>query len=188
MQSSDLVISEFGFGTPPLKHHFPQRNRIISGLSWAVVVVEARSQSGALITARYALDENRLVFAVPHPLFTTGGVGCNQLIRQGAVPLLEARDVLTELAPIVGFDLQSAEKINKDSDSRAHEAIEMAQDSAERLVYAKLAQSPACSVDQLVAAGCGDCREVLQSLSQLEIKDQVERGYDGRYGLKVVHT
>ncbi|MEK7139620.1 MAG: DNA-processing protein DprA [Patescibacteria group bacterium] len=91
------VISEFPFGTPGSKFTFPLRNRLISGMSSAVVVVEAAAKSGALITAQSALDQNRVVLAVPGSIFSPTSVGCHQLIYQGAVMATNAADILSEL-------------------------------------------------------------------------------------------
>ncbi|GAA0372341.1 DNA-processing protein DprA [Alkalibacterium iburiense] len=91
-----LVLSEYPLGTPPRKHHFPMRNRIISGLSDGVLVIEARARSGSLITARMALEEGRDVFAVPGSIFSELSKGCNDLIKLGAIPVTEASDILNE--------------------------------------------------------------------------------------------
>jgi len=82
--ASGVLLSEYPPGSEPERHHFPVRNRIISGLSAAVLVVEAPERSGALITAGLALDQGRDVFAVPGPISAPASVGCNQLIRDGA--------------------------------------------------------------------------------------------------------
>ena len=92
-----LVLTEYGPGTPPRPSNFPVRNRIISGLSLGVVVAEAASKSGSLITARLALDQGREVFAVPGPLGQPAFVGCNDLIRQGACLVDKAEDILESL-------------------------------------------------------------------------------------------
>ena len=91
------LVSEQPMGTQPQTRHFPQRNRIISGLARAVVVVEAASRSGSLITAREALDQGREVMAVPGHPFDARAAGCNQLIREGAILVRGPHDVLEVL-------------------------------------------------------------------------------------------
>ena len=107
-----MIISEYPPGTEPAPWRFPARNRIVAGLCLATVVVEARSRSGALITADFALDLGREVFAVPGEITAGLSAGANDLLRQGATPLLAAADVLEELgierARGVGPTLSSA--------------------------------------------------------------------------------
>jgi DNA processing protein len=91
------VISEYPLGTPPLPHHFPRRNRLISGLSQAVLVVQAAVQSGSLITAQQALEQGRDVMAIPGSIHEPHAKGCHALIRQGAKLVESAPDVLEEL-------------------------------------------------------------------------------------------
>jgi DNA processing protein len=91
------IISDYPLGTRPDAGNFPPRNRIISGLSRGVVVVEAGERSGALITARFAAEQGRDVFAVPGSILHPGSAGCNALIQQGATPLLSVDDVLEQL-------------------------------------------------------------------------------------------
>lgn len=91
------LVSEYPPGTPPLKHQFPARNRIIAGLTLGVVVVEAGGGSGALITSDFALTEGREVMAVPGGIFSPNSAGTNELVRNGAVPVTRPADVLEAL-------------------------------------------------------------------------------------------
>ena len=104
LEQGGAIVSEYPLGTPALSHHFPERNRIISGLSRGVLVVEGGLKSGALITARYALEQGREVFAVPSPIHRENS-GTNHLIRRGEAKLVEkAEDILDE------FGLESSSR------------------------------------------------------------------------------
>lgn len=96
MERQGLVLSEYGYGQPPLAYHFPERNRIIAGLTQTLLVVEAKRRSGSLITANLALDENRTVCAVPGRIDAVASMGCNELIAAGAKPILNAQGLLEE--------------------------------------------------------------------------------------------
>lgn len=96
------VVSEYPPGTPPEGWRFPPRNRIISGMAAAVVVVEAAVKGGALITAGYALEHARPVFAVPGDVRRSTSEGCNLLIRDGAHPVLDPEDLIEELSLVLG--------------------------------------------------------------------------------------
>lgn len=94
---SGAIISDYALGTKPEARNFPPRNRIISALSRIVVIVEAGERSGALITAEFAADQGRDLWAVPGSILTTGSTGTNKLIREGATPLLSVDDLLRSL-------------------------------------------------------------------------------------------
>jgi len=132
------IISEFAPGTPPARWTFPKRNRIIAGLSCGVLVVEAPEKSGALITARQALDQGRDVFAVPGNIDVPSFEGSNQLLRSGAIPVLSGWDVLSE------YEAQFPDKIRRDTSPvrQTAEPEEVLRASGEEAPAAKVAQKP----------------------------------------------
>ena len=109
LEACGTILTEFPPGTEALKHHFPLRNRIISGLSRAVIVVEAAENSGSLITAQQAVEQNRDVFAVPGSILNEQSAGTNKLLKLGAIPCTGVQDILdhlslTEQVPTPTFD------------------------------------------------------------------------------------
>ena len=149
-----LVVSEYEPGVEPAPWRFPARNRIISGLSAAVVVVEARERSGALITADLALDEGRDVFAVPGEITSTLSAGTNALLKLGAAPCTSAQDVL--------------ELFGIEQEVRAESPVG-------EPAAAVLAALPA-AVDELVQATGLDARAVAVALAELELAGLASEG------------
>jgi DNA processing protein len=113
MQEKGLLLSEFMPGTVPFAGNFPVRNRIISGLAKAVLVIEAALRSGTLSTARHATEQNRDVFAVPGSALASTSEGCRELIRRGAKPVFAAEDILLELLPMLKPEIENKIKENK---------------------------------------------------------------------------
>ena len=109
VENYGCILSEFPPGTPPVKWNFPKRNRIISGMSCGVLVVEAPEKSGALITARCAADQGRDVFVVPGNIDVPTFVGSNRLLRDGAIAVSSGWDILSE------YEMQFSDKIRKDT-------------------------------------------------------------------------
>jgi DNA processing protein len=161
------VISEAPARAAPLSGAFPQRNRLISGMTLGVVVVEAAVQSGALITARHAMEQGREVFAVPGPVDSRMSRGCHRLIRDGAKLVETADDVLEELGPLV-----SAAPL---SDGRlVHHPAELTLNDQERLVLDAI-DGRATLIDQIVADSGLPTPCVLSILSVLEMRRLVRR-------------
>ena len=118
MYEQGVVISEYPPGTEPVRHHFPLRNRIISGLSDGVLVVEAKAKSGSLITADQALEQGKDVYAVPGRATDTGSLGCINLIKQGAACVTGAEDIIENMAGenklFIGFFDKEKTEIKKE--------------------------------------------------------------------------
>lgn len=153
------LISEFPPGTQPLPHHFPMRNRIISGLSLAVIVMEAQKRSGSLITAHHALSQGKEVFALPGNINSLYSQGTNMLIRDGARPLLDMDDILEEVK-----ELQLLENQNRNS-----RICEMDLSETEMKVLNCLKEGPIHS-DVITIKTSYDIQTVISTLTILELK------------------
>ncbi len=165
-----LLISEYPLGTPPLAPNFPKRNRIISGLSQGVLVVEAALQSGSLITARQAAEQGREVFAIPGSIHSPQSRGCHALIRQGAKLVESAQDILEALQGNVGKPPADAGREPPESESPA---------PGDPLLQG-LGYEP-CGLDALQAR-CGLDTATLQArLLELELDGLVARLPGGLY-------
>ncbi|KKQ80457.1 MAG: hypothetical protein UT02_C0008G0010 [Parcubacteria group bacterium GW2011_GWC2_38_7] len=115
IKNNGIIISEYSAQTEALKHHFPARNRLISGLSLGTLVTEARQKSGALITAHFALEQNREVFAVPGPITQSTSDGTNNLIKLGAKTVTTVQDILDELNLPQKIAIQKTRNVVPDS-------------------------------------------------------------------------
>lgn len=160
-----LVLSEYAMKAPPLKYHFPCRNRIIGGLSIGVVVVEGTKRSGSLITARLALDENREVMAVPGNITSELSRGTNWLLQDGAKLVTDWKDVVEEFPSPLREEILSKEKKKKREPPSLN--------TEEKKIYDLLLSDELTSVDSLVEQSNLSVSEILSLLLNLEIKDLV---------------
>jgi DNA processing protein len=164
---SGALLTEFPYAMAPQAAHFPRRNRIISGLSEAVIVVEAGEKSGALITARNAAEQGRDVFAVPGRLFQESSRGCHRLIKEGA-------SIFTGLDDILGRT--SALKAVQASEGRLDETTQ-----DERELLDALTEDP-MTIDDMIERRGGSVDQWLESLLSLELRKLIYRLPGQRYG------
>ena len=162
------IVSEMPMGQGPLAQLFPQRNRIISGLSLGVVVVEATPRSGSLSTARHAVEQDREVFAVPGPVDSLPSRGCHALIRDGARLVEAVDDILEELGPLVKEVRPSPDEVP------VRHPAELALSDHERSILGLLGDRPV-SVDELITRTHMTAPQVMATLTVLEIRRLVKR-------------
>lgn len=204
LAASGLLLSEYPPGTEPAGRHFPARNRILSGLSNAVLVVEAPEKSGALITAEAALEQGRDVFAVPGPIDAEGSRGCNRLIRDGAGLAADASDILREYEARYPGKLNSA-GAREDAPKEGYEAPQRQEvrpvapsysikkdgkgltDDQIALLRLLSEQTPAI-VDDLIDQSGIPTRRVLSALTMLEMEELVLQHSGKRYTRTVTLT
>jgi DNA processing protein len=173
IRAQGCIVSEMPLSQTPQARHFPRRNRIISGLSRGVVIVEASEGSGSLITANYALEQGREIFAVPGSPLDPRAKGTNRLIREGATLTESAQDVLTGLRPILGSDF--AEPTG--SEPRGPIDLAAADEEADRVrTFVEEALGPApIEVDELVRLCKSSASAVLAVLLELELAGRITR-------------
>ena len=167
------LITEFAPGTPPLPTHFPIRNRIISGLSLGVLVVEAAPRSGSLITARCALEQDREVFAIPGSIHNPQSRGCHQIIKQGAHLVERAEDIINELkAALAGFAVAPEQPLPTPSSLASSVSAENLL-SDELKLLSVLGFEPV-DMDSLAIDGLFSTAELSRLLVSLELKGLIE--------------
>ncbi|CAM4269535.1 DNA-processing protein DprA [Pseudoalteromonas byunsanensis] len=165
--AAGLLVSEFFPGSGANASHFPRRNRIISGLSLGVVLVEAEMRSGSLITARYALEQNRDVFAVPGSIKSPLSQGCHYLLKQGAKLTESVEDILEDVSFLPENGLYSIESVTKNDSPQ------------EDCPVLKNLGFEVTSVDTLTQRTQWPVERVVARLLDLELEDKVERVLDG---------
>ena len=155
------LISDYPLGTRPEANNFPPRNRIISGLSRGVVIVEASERSGALITAQFAAEQGRELFAVPGNILHPGSLGCNRLIQQGATPLLSVDDVLEQL---------NMARLSNHVEARRN----VPTDPLEQTLLGQLSAQP-CHIDDIMRSAALPVAQISGLLTVMELKGLVRQ-------------
>lgn len=168
LEKNGGILSEFPMGTEPMKAHFPARNRIISGLSDSVLVIEAKEKSGSLITADMALEQGKDVFALPGPVTSKLSEGCHSLIRQGAGILISPKELLLELG------------ISSKTEFKNLTENKNVLESEENIVYSCLNFQP-MSPDLISAVTKLPIRTVIDKLISLELKGYIREVSKNNY-------
>lgn len=181
IKSEGVIVSEMPLGQQPQARHFPRRNRIISGMARGVVVVEAAKGSGSLITANYALEQGREIFAVPGSPLDPRAAGANRLIRDGATLTESASDVINGLKPILGHAFREGAE---DSGSNLPDpaAIEADADCVRARIEELLGPAPV-EVDELVRQTGALPAAVLTVILELELAGRITRHPGNRVSL-----
>lgn len=180
------IISEFPIGTQPTSRNFPRRNRIISGLSYGTLVVEAAQRSGSLITARLANEQNREVFAIPGSIHNPLARGCHQLIRQGAKLVETAQDILEEMATVIDLTNHNGNKVTPQNNQQAksstaqktEQSTPLSDDHQQLLDY--MGFDPVL-IDQLVIRSDFNAESIAAMLLILELQNYVSSSGGGTY-------
>ena len=172
-----VILSEFPLGTPALAANFPRRNRIISGLTRGVLVVEATIHSGSLITARLAGETGREVFAIPGSIHSPFSKGCHHLIKQGAKLVESAQDILEELGAWQA-EMENAPKTTPDAETS--ETVNVESDPIAAQILTQLGGAP-CALDELALATGLAADALLPVLLSLELEDKIAPLPGNRY-------
>jgi DNA processing protein len=185
LDAGGAVVSQFPLETPPIPENFPYRNRIISGLSLGVLIIEASERSGSLITARLAMEQNREVFAVPGNITSKNSFGTNYLIKSGAKLVQQWQDVVSELPAEIAAAILPP-KIDKREEKSYQSKLAPADlNESERTIWQLLSTDEPTHIDVLIEASGFSVGDLSTALLGLEIRELI-RAFPGKcYARKV---
>ena len=168
LKNHGLIISEYPEGFHANEKTFPQRNRIISGLSRGILVIEADEKSGALITAHCALDQNRDVFAIPGSIFSSKSFGPNELIKRGAKSVTSVQDIIDEY----GYNLNIFDKKRNTISTN---------NPVEKSIIAILEEKGEATMDEMIRESAEETSKTIATISTLEMRGIIKESGNGKY-------
>ena len=180
--SKGAVISEFPFRRKADRRTFPMRNRLVSGISSGVLVVESGISGGSLITARFAAEQGRSVFAIPGRIDQPSSQGCHQLIREGAILVTNANQIIDDLRPSLTQTIVPLSE-KKQAEHPKGKNSEQIISKNEKIILNLLEVDGAMAVEQMCSVCELTIQEISVSLSLLELSNKVGKRYDGKYEL-----
>jgi DNA processing protein len=185
IEENGLVLSEYEAGTRPLAHHFVVRNRIISGMSLAVVVVQAQVRSGSLNTASHAAEQGRDVFAVPGDIFNQKMLGCHTLLFEGAAPAISGEMIISQISQAAGVCAPQAGGIAwpfdaPDDAPRPHAGRKESKNPSYQSVYRALCERP-MEFEEIIGIAKIQDFELMALLTEMEINGSIESLPGGKY-------
>ena len=187
LESGGAIVSQFPLETPPLKENFPYRNRIISGLSYGVLLVEASERSGSLITARLAMEQNREVLAVPGNITSKNSFGTNYLIKSGAKLVQQWQDVVTELPQEISARILPPKPDEKKTDEKPvqPELAPANLSDNERKIWQMLSADEPVHIDSLLETSGLSFGDLNSSMVGLDLKDLIRTLPGNFYARKI---
>ena len=178
------VLSEFPFGRKADRRTFPMRNRLVSGISSGTVVVESGASGGSLITARFAAEQGRSVFAVPGRVDQASSLGCHHLIREGATLIRNANDIIDDLLPslTLDFSVDTASSQASESQPRNLESVNFSKN--EVTIMDALQQDGIMSSEAISSKSTLQAQDIASTLTGLELAGYISKRADGRYEIQ----
>ncbi len=187
LANGGAIVSQFPLETPPLSENFPYRNRIISGLSLGVLIIEASERSGSLITARLAMEQNREVLAVPGNITSKNSFGTNYLIKSGAALVQQWQDVVSALPSEISAAILPPKIDEKEKQTKPEQTDSMPNNLSdnERVIYSILSPDEPIHIDFLLEKSQLSVGDLASAILELEMRDLIRELAGKRYARKI---